>query len=143
MPFASVIPAILPAGTVDLAYSQMFPASGGLSPYTWSVTSGTLPAGISLNSTTGVLSGTPTGSGGSFSFTLNVTDSLGTSVSQATQVIINPLSFGVADGGEVSLKTQDTAATVQVGYGVVDPIPATSRRQTVWRSSDSARTISW
>jgi hypothetical protein len=49
----------LPSGTVGTAYNQTFTASGGTSPHSWSVTSGTLPAGLAL-STEGILSGMPT-----------------------------------------------------------------------------------
>lgn len=50
----------LPSGQVGVAFSTTLAATGGTTPYTWSLTSGTLPAGLSLNATTGVLSGTPT-----------------------------------------------------------------------------------
>ncbi len=62
----------MPSGTTGTAYSQTFAATGGAPPYTWSVTSGLLPTGLSLNSA-GVLSGNPA-TGGVFSFTLQVTD---------------------------------------------------------------------
>ena len=63
----------LPAATAQTAYSQTLTASGGTTPYAYSVSAGTLPAGMSLNSSTGVLSGTPTAAG-SFNFTVKVTD---------------------------------------------------------------------
>ena len=63
----------LPAGTVGVAYSQALGASGGTPPYTWSVASGSLPAGLSL-AAGGTISGTP-GTAGSSSFTVRVTDS--------------------------------------------------------------------
>ena len=69
----TVAPASLPAATVGAAYSQTITASGGTSPYSFAVTSGSLPAGLSLASG-GVLSGTPT-AGGTFSFTVTATDS--------------------------------------------------------------------
>lgn len=63
-----------PAGTVTYPYAgDTFTASGGLPPYSWSVTAGTLPPGLTLDSG-GSLSGTPT-SASSFSFTVTVTDS--------------------------------------------------------------------
>jgi hypothetical protein len=64
----------LPQGTVDIAYSTALQASGGTPPYTWARTAGSLPAGLYLSSTTGVISGTPTAAGVS-TFTIQVTDS--------------------------------------------------------------------
>jgi hypothetical protein len=64
----------LPTGTVGTAYSQTLQASGGIAPYTWSVSSGTLPAGLSLATSTGVVSGTPT-TAASANFTVEVKDS--------------------------------------------------------------------
>ena len=65
----------LPAGVVGTAYSVQFAASGGTSPYTWSVASGSsLPAGLTLSST-GLLSGTPTTAVSGASFGITVTDS--------------------------------------------------------------------
>lgn len=63
-------------GTVGAPYSQTLTATGGTgAAYTFSVSSGTLPPGITLNPTTGVLSGTPTAVGsGPYTFTVTVTD---------------------------------------------------------------------
>ncbi|MGB2635563.1 MAG: putative Ig domain-containing protein [Candidatus Acidiferrum sp.] len=63
----------VPSGQVGTAYSTTLAASGGTTPYTWNVSSGALPGGVTL-STGGTISGTPTASG-SFSFTVKVTDS--------------------------------------------------------------------
>ncbi len=63
-----------PAGTVGIAYSHFFPATGGVPPYTFSKTAGVLPPGLILNAATGELAGTPTVSG-LFTFTIRVTDS--------------------------------------------------------------------
>src|SRR6185295_5269397 len=58
----TVNPATLPGGTAGTAYSQALTQTSGIGTITWSVT-GTLPAGVTLNSATGVLSGTPTQTG--------------------------------------------------------------------------------
>jgi hypothetical protein len=60
-------------GTVGESYSDTVSASGGSEEYTWSKSSGNLPAGLSLNSSSGVISGTPTSSG-DFTFTIKVVD---------------------------------------------------------------------
>ena len=64
----------LPAGTVGTAYSLTLAASDGIGALSWSVVSGALPAGITLNPSTGQLSGTPTMQGTSL-FTIRVQDS--------------------------------------------------------------------
>ena len=71
----TVNPASLPNGTQNTAYSQTVSASGGTGPYTFALTSGSLPAGLTL-SAGGVISGTPSGSGVS-NFTVGAIDSLG------------------------------------------------------------------
>jgi hypothetical protein len=75
---ASVTPlqvttATLPGGTVGTSYSAALNATGGTAPYTWSVVSGSLPAGLTL-STGGSISGTPKSAGQS-TFTLQAKDS--------------------------------------------------------------------
>ncbi len=70
----SVTTSSLPGGTVGQAYSHAVAAAGGKSPYSWSVSSGSLPPGLTLDPATGAVSGTPT-SAGSFGFTVQATDS--------------------------------------------------------------------
>ena len=69
----SINTASLPAGTLNVAYSATLAASGGTQPYTWSIASGALPPGLTLNSATGAIAGTPTVTG-DFNFTAQVTD---------------------------------------------------------------------
>lgn len=64
----------LAAGIVGEAYSETLEATGGATPYTWSMSADNLPAGLSLNPTTGEISGTPTETG-TANFTVKVTDS--------------------------------------------------------------------
>ncbi len=59
---------------LNVPYSVTLTASGGVPPYTWTLTAGSLPTGLTLNSVTGEISGTPTVSD-DFSWTITVTDS--------------------------------------------------------------------
>jgi hypothetical protein len=70
----TITTASLAVGTVGAAYSQTLTGSAGTAPYTWSVNSGSLPAGLSLNPATGEVSGNPTAAGTS-SFSIKITDS--------------------------------------------------------------------
>ncbi len=63
----------VPSGQVGTAYATTFAATGGTTPYNWSISSGTLPVGLTLSST-GTISGIPTTAGNS-SFTIKVSDS--------------------------------------------------------------------
>jgi hypothetical protein len=63
LPSLAVSTTSLPAAGVGSAYSAQLAASGGSGHYTWSVSAGTLPAGLTLNTATGVISGTPTALG--------------------------------------------------------------------------------
>ena len=70
----------LPPGTVGTAYSQTLTAASGVTPYTWSLTSGSLPAGLNL-SASGIISGTPAFATNA-NFTVQVTDHDGYSSTQ-------------------------------------------------------------
>jgi len=86
-------------GTVNEAYpSATLSATGGRSPYTWAVTSGSLPAGLALNAGTGEISGTPTTAGTS-SFTVRVTDAGSRTASKTLSIAINPAGTGGGGGG--------------------------------------------
>lgn len=82
-PTITLSPGSLLSPTVGVAYSQTITASEGVpATFTYNVSSGSLPAGLSLGGSTGVLSGTPTASG-AFSFTITATDGNGITGSQA------------------------------------------------------------
>lgn len=83
----------LPNGTVQTAYSATLQATGGTTPYTWSVASGSLPAGLNLAGATGTISGTPTTAGTS-TFTIQVTDSASNTASAGFTITINSSGGG-------------------------------------------------
>jgi len=83
----------LTSGSVGVAYTAVLVAAGGVPPYTWSLTSGSLPAGLSL-SAAGVISGTPT-TQESQTFTVQAADSqtpAATATASLTLTISGPTS---------------------------------------------------
>lgn len=83
-PTLTLIPASLATGVEHVAYSQTFTASGGIAPYSYAVTSGSLPPGLALNASSGVLSGAPNANG-SYTFAITATDSTGGTPATITQ----------------------------------------------------------
>ena len=88
-PTITLLPAPpLPQGTENVVYNQTITASGGTGSYTFSVTAGALPTGISLTGG-GLISGTPT-TAGTFNFTVTATDTTtGCTGLQAYTIVIN------------------------------------------------------
>ncbi len=79
----------LPAGTVGTSYSTTLSASGGNSPYSFSLSSGSsLPAGLSLNSSTGAITGTPTTAGTAHD-TIIVTDTAGCTGTRIDSIVVS------------------------------------------------------
>jgi len=78
----------LPAGSLTVAYNQTVSATGGIGTLVWSVTGGALPPGLTLNASTGNISGTPT-SMGAFPFTVRVTDQIPQFDEQALTITVN------------------------------------------------------
>lgn len=92
-PTVVISPATLPPGSVGIAYAQTVTASGGIAPYTFAVTAGALPAGMTLSSA-GVVSGTPT-AGGSFNWTVTATDAGSMTGARAYTMTISAPTIGI------------------------------------------------
>ena len=87
----------LPAATQGVAYLATLAATGGALPYTWSVVSGSLPTGLTLNPT-GEISGMPSAPG-NFNFTVQLTDSVSSQVTAG-------LGISVHQGSTLRILTQ-------------------------------------
>lgn len=95
------VASVLHDGVIGTAYSETISAQGGVSPYTFAVASGSLPAGLSLNTSTGVISGTPTTAGTS-SFTIKATDTNGSTGTTNFSITVAPASGGASNYAFVS-----------------------------------------
>jgi Putative Ig domain len=101
-------------GTVGTAYNQTVQAAGGTAPYSWSVSVGSLPAGLNLgggNTLSVTISGTPNAAQNAASFTIRVTDSANHAATQAFSMNIkNP------PGPVISILPAPPSATQTVPY---------------------------
>ncbi len=117
----------LPVGTRNTPYRVQLIVEGGPKPYLWS--NGTLPAGLTLDSNTGVLSGTPATAGWS-RIVINVYDAGAEGASRTLSLTITPGSnplpaqptpFAVPAGGGLSLLSSGSPGPwIDVGYGRVE-----------------------
>jgi autotransporter-associated beta strand protein len=117
-PAPSITTSSLPNGNEIMAYNQSISATGGTAPLTFSLSAGVLPAGLSLDSSTGVLSGTPSaGSGGSYPFTVQVTDAVGAVASQAYTVAISPVGLGALSFNQWTVSKSGFIGTIAASTG--------------------------
>lgn len=99
-----VVTGTTPPATVGVAYSAVLSANGGTAPYTFSIVSESLPAGLTLGASTGAITGTPTNAG-TFNFTVQASDSTGLAGSNSFQIV-------VSSAGAVSVSVTPATATV-------------------------------
>ncbi|ABO51593.1 Ig family protein [Desulforamulus reducens MI-1] len=104
------------SGTKGQPYSYSFVVSGGATPYSFAITAGKLPDGLTL-SNNGVITGTPT-STGEYNFSVTVTDKLNTKATQSFSLTINqasvtpPAGGGVSGGGGSAPQTKQPLNTI-------------------------------
>jgi putative Ig domain-containing protein/parallel beta helix pectate lyase-like protein len=87
IPPINIITTSLPSAKRNRSYSQTIQVSGGVAPYLWSIVAGSLPPGLSLNSSTGAITGKAT-TVGLFSFTVRAADNQGTPASDTQDLAI-------------------------------------------------------
>jgi hypothetical protein len=131
-PTLSINPSSLQNTTVGTSYSQTFSVSNGSQPYTYSISSGTFPPGLTLNTNTGAATGAVS-QAGTYNFTLLVTDSYGCSISRnytltanCPNMSINPSSLpNVAAGASynqtVSVSNGNQPYTYSISSGTFPP----------------------
>ncbi|MGI8855853.1 MAG: putative Ig domain-containing protein, partial [Thermomicrobiales bacterium] len=131
----------LPNGAAGQPYpTTTFTASGGIAPYRFAVTNGTLPAGLTLDTTTSALGGTPSATG-TFSFTVTATDANGFTATQQYTVTITEAEMTgiVIMAGNTSTTTltlkigQSSQLTVQKVFGDGSTQPLSGAQ---WTASD-------
>src|ERR1700751_3642148 len=113
-----ILTSSLPAGQTGVAYSAVLAATGGTPPYTWSLTSGTFPAGLMFDAATGAISGTPTQAVTNTALTFQVDDSSTPAGSRSVKLMltISSTSAGIAispkRAGLTVTQTLSVSATV-------------------------------
>jgi hypothetical protein len=107
-PPLTVTTASLPSGTVHTAYSATLRAAGGQTPYTWTLVTGQLPAGLVLSGVAGTISGTPI-SAQTLSFTLGVHDAAGSAATVTVSITIGTGVAGAGPFGHVVIVVEENA----------------------------------
>ena len=123
-------------------YSATLSATGGITPYQWSVATGSLPSGIKLQASTGTLAGT-TSMTGSFPFTAKVTDSTGNSSTQSFTLSVAISSASGFDGpAELPRVYLQTAMANTPAPGTTTVVKAGGDLQSALNSANCGDTIS-
>jgi Putative Ig domain len=130
----TITTATLPAGKVGQAYSAALSASGGTTPYTWAITAGALPAGLSFNAASGLISGTPSASTTGTALTFKVTDAANPAQTTTANLTLSIAPVGLTitttslPSGQAGVAYNATLAatggTLPYSWAVVGPLPA-------------------
>lgn len=107
----------MPDGSVGIAFSAQYSSTGGHAPLVYSISAGTLPTGLSLNTSTGAVTGTPSAAG-SFTFTIKLTDAHSNFTTRGATVDIFALpsiSGTVSSAAEVDIAYSDTSLSASGG----------------------------
>jgi outer membrane autotransporter protein len=126
-PGIALAPSTLPQGKVGTVYtSTTIAASGGSAPYSYAVTSGAMPAGLTL-SPAGVVSGSPTAAG-SFNVTVTATDKFNFQGTQAYTIVVDqPTPIAVNDTASVNANGSATIPVTSVDTGPITSLTITQQ----------------
>jgi large repetitive protein len=129
-----------PGAVVSTVYSDTLTATGGTTPYAWSVSVGTLPGGLMLNASTGVLAGTPT-TAGTYNFTVLVTDSFNETASEATSVIVYSGVLAITAPPSAALPSASPGGTSSAQLGTVTVTDQRGLATSSWTATVTATTF--
>jgi hypothetical protein len=119
--YVSITTSALPGGTVGTPYSATLEATGGTAPYSWTVISGSLPAGLNLASN-GVITGTPTAQG-TAGFTVQVVDSTTPTVETATEAMSIAIGAAAAASCTASMSNSTPADYTDDTVNITSNLP--------------------
>ena len=118
----TIAPSTLPGATQSGAYSQTLTVSGGTAPFgSWSITTGVLPSGLGLNTSTGVISGTVGSSATSQTFTVSITDANGVAATKTYTLTVNGAPSITTSSLATATQTQTGYSQTLVGTGGTTP----------------------
>lgn len=128
-----ILTTTLPSGNIGSSYSATLQGAGGSGSLIWAWT-GTTPPGLSLNSSTGAITGTPTGSGGTYNFTVTLNDTAGDPPATAPLSIfissVTPLVFttssplpGGTQGSSYSETIVASGGTTPYTFSLLSAVP--------------------
>ena len=119
VPAMAITTTSLNPASFGVPYSQTLTETGGTGPFTWAVTSGTLPAGLAL-SAAGVLSGTTAGAVGPYPVTVTLLDSAGNTAQAAYTLTVT--AGGTGGGTPVQLPAGFPQLIVEAGFYAAAPV---------------------
>ena len=111
----SIATSALPNAQVGKSYTAALSATGGTTPYTWTLTSGVLPAGLALNPSSGAVSGTPSITAAGTALTFTVRDASSPAQTQSVSLALNVSPAAIT----VTLSPRRTSLTVTQTFSLV------------------------
>jgi uncharacterized protein (TIGR03437 family) len=114
-PRVAITTSQVPSGAVGVSYSFALQESGGTAPFQWAVAQGNLPAGLTLNASTGTVSGTPTAAG-TYPFSAKITDQQGATATASLTLVIS----GSTTVSKLTLGCQSASGPTQAGVSYLD-----------------------
>ncbi len=126
-----------PVGSTDESYNAVLAINGGRPPYHFSVKTGALPPGLTLNPSTGTFSGKPT-TPGTYSFEVIVTDS--PNLDEGNKTFVITIGKGSGGGGGVKISVSPSSATLVSGQKqqFTASVTGTSNTSVTWTASSGS-----